>query len=128
MRMYRKIVQNNTMVRLGFTITFTVVRQVDTRANKYINEFIYPRPPHSTRIYIAFTVHWFHHDRFLVASQVRNCRSFIGFVRPEKRYHCNALWFPSDSAIGARPGLSTIRKKIGIVGRVWKNILIAAYK
>jgi len=114
MRVYRKIVQNNTMVYVWvFTITF--YRRSSsryTRANKYINEFIRPRPPHSTRIYIiAFTVHWFHHDRFPVASRVRNCRSFIGFVRPEKRYHYNVLWFPLDSAIGARPGLSTTRKK-----------------
>jgi len=118
MRMYRKIVQNNTMVHFGFTVTYTVVRQVDTRANKYINEFICPRPSYSTRIYIAFTVHWFHHDRFPVASRVRICRPFIGFVCPEKLYHCNALWFPLNSTIGVRPGLSTTWKKIAIVERV----------
>lgn len=112
--MYPKIVQNNTTVRLGFYVKYPYLyhRSSSTRANKFIKEFICPRPPHSTRIYIiAFTVHWFHRDRFPVAPRVRNCRSFIGFVRPEKRYHYNVLGFPLDSAIGARPGLSTIRKK-----------------
>jgi len=83
----------NTIARV--CVFLRLRRSSSARPNKYINEFICLRLPHSTRIYIAFTVLWFRRDRLSRTSpRVRKRRSFIGFVRPEKRYHYNALWFP----------------------------------
>lgn len=127
--MHRKFVQNNTTARLGF-YDYLYRRSSSTRANKYINEFICPRPPHSTRIYIAFTVHWFHHDRFPI--------QLFKYVTVDR---LSVLFARKSDIITMRYGFHWIQafshrctsrskyhsKKIAIVRCVLKNILIVAH-